>query len=370
MQEKIYKINKITLDEQKQEFCLSHDHGIKTYNIEQFNEIETSDNLNFKLGNISLAYNFPEIEDLIAFTGSKNNIDFPPDMIVFFDINKKNVIFKKKLEKEITNFKIVSNYLLIAFGKSLIIFYYDKNKNDIELKQEYKIEESSLFECWMEQDTNNLFLAFPLKNEIKIQIYATNEWAFNKKLDIVSPVYGIQNLFFIKELNQIFISDETAKYLYGFDVDTGEKKLCLYRGLKEGFITSIALLNNGKFLAANNINRTIHIFDLDINHNAFSLPNVLYRFISDIQEIYPKLRISHENLIQNDEGSYYKNDFNQKGCMLYSDNNDELNVISYNGWAYKIRIDFEKLEYKVISRNEYINQAIPSISLCNSGIEQ
>ena len=274
------------------------------------------------------------------------------------------------MEKEITNFKIVSNYILIAFGKSLIIFYYDKNKNDIELKQEHKIEESSLFECWMEQDTNNLFLVFPLEKEIKIQTYATNEWAFIKKLDIVSPVYGIQNLFFVKELNQIFISDETAKYLYGFDVETGKKKLCLYRGFTEGFITSVALLNNGKFLAANNINRTIHIYDLDINNNSFSLSNLFNRIISDILEIYPKLRISHEKLKQNDEGSYYKNDFNQKGCMLYSDNNDELNVISYNGFAYKIKIDFTNFEYKVISKVEYINQAIPSISLCNSGIGQ
>ena len=188
MQDKIYKINSITLDEKNQEFCLSHDHGLKTYDIGEFKEKETSDNLDFKLGSISLAHYFPDIENLIAFTGSIKNTDFPPEMIVFFDIEKKIVVFKKNLEKEITNFKIVSNYILIAFGKSLTIFYYDKNKNDIELKQEHKIDEKSLFECWIEQMTNHLYLVFPFQKEIKMQQYATDEWAFIKKLDIASPV--------------------------------------------------------------------------------------------------------------------------------------------------------------------------------------
>ena len=99
MQDKIYKINSITLDEENQEFCLSHDHGLKTYDIGEFKENQTSDNLNFNLGSIALAHYFPEIDDLIAFTGSTKNVDFPPDMIVFFDINKKIIVFKKKIRK-------------------------------------------------------------------------------------------------------------------------------------------------------------------------------------------------------------------------------------------------------------------------------
>jgi WD40 repeat protein len=370
MQDKIYKINSITLDEENQEFCLSHDHGLKTYDIGEFKENQTSDNLNFNLGSIALAHYFPEIDDLIAFTGSTKNVDFPPDMIVFFDINKKIIVFKKKLEKEITNFKVVSNFILIAFGKSLIIFYYDKDKNDIELKQEHKIEENSLFECWIEKTTNHLYLAFPLQKEIKLQQYATDEWAFIKKLDITSPVNVIQNIFYVKGLNQIFISDESAKYVYGFDADTGKKLLCLYRGMKSGYITSVTLLNNGKFLAVNNIDRTIHIFDLDINHNDFSFSNLIYSITSDITEIYPKLRIRYQSILQNDEGSYYKNDFSEKGSVLYSDNNEELNVISYNGFAFKIRINFSNFEYKVVSKVEYIEKTMPKISLCNSGFEK
>ena len=140
--------------------------------------------------------------------------------------------------------------------------------------------------------------------------------------------------------------------------------------MKSGYITSVALLNNGKFLAVNNVDRTIHIFDLDINNNDFSFSNLLNAVFSDIKEIYPKLRIKYKHILQNEEGSYYKNDFSEKGSMLYSDNNDELFVVSYNGFAFKIKINFSNFEYKVMSKVEYIEKTMPKISLCNSGYEK
>ena len=372
MQEKIYKINNITLDEKNLEFCLSHDHGIKTFSLEDFKEKKTSDKSEYKLGNISMAHFFPKYEDLIVFTGSKKNIDFPPNTLIFFDLNKKNIVLKKVFNKEITNFKCISNFVLIAFGTSLIIYSYDKNKNDLEQKEEHKIEENSIFECWVEDREdilNNLYLAFPCEKEIIILFYSTYEWNFGDKLNITSPVVKIQNIFYIKRLNQIFISDETGKYIYGFDVDDGKKKLCLYRGSRAGFITSITLLNDKKYLAINNLNRTIHIFDLDINNNDFSFSNLVYGLISDIREIYPKLRIYYENILEKGEGVFYKNDFEEKGGIIYSDNNDELNIIAYNGFAFKIKINFKEMTYKTILKEEYVEKKIKNISLYSSGCE-
>ena len=200
-------------------------------------------------------------------------------------------------------------------------------------------------------------------------MYTIKEWSYGKKLNIPSPVYKIQNLFFIRKLNQIFISDETAKYIYGFDIDTGEKKLCLYRGTKPGFITSITLLNDGKFLAINNLDRTIHIFDLDINNNDFSFSNIVYGIISDIKEIYPKIRIHYEDIIKKGEGNFYKKDFAEKGAVLFSDNNDELNIIGYNGLAIKIQINFKELSYKTTLKMEYLEKKLKNISLYTSGCE-
>ena len=372
MQGKIYKLNNITLDEQNQEFCLSHSNGIKTFDIEQFSEKDTSENIEFELGSISLTHFFPKFEDLVIFIGSKNNKDFPPNTIIFFDIKEKKIIFKKVFDKDITNFKCVSNFIFISFGTSLIIYSYDENKNDLEQKEEHKIESNSLFECWVEKPDefcNNLYLSFPYEKELIILMYTIKEWSYGKKLNIPSPVYKIQNLFFIRKLNQIFISDETAKYIYGFDIDTGEKKLCLYRGTKPGFITSIALLNDGKFLAINNLDRTIHIFDLDINNNDFSFSNIVYGIISDIKEIYPKIRIHYEDIIKKGEGNFYKKDFAEKGAVLFSDNNDELNIIGYNGLAIKIQINFKELSYKTTLKMEYLEKKLKNISLYTSGCE-
>ena len=376
IQDKIYKINHITLDEKAQKFCVSHDHGIKIFNMEDFRLEETSDNSECKLGSISHVCFFQKYEDLIIFTGSIKNVDFPPNTIIFFDIKKKNIDLKKEFQKEITNFKCVSNFVFIAFGTSLIIYSYDKNKNDLEQKEEHKIEENSIFECWVEGQEdilNNLYLAFPCEKEIIILFYSIDEWNFGNKLNIPSPVDKIQNIFYIKKLNQIFISDESAKYIYGFDIDDGKKKLCLYRGTKPGFITSISLLNDKKFLAINNLNRTIHIYDLDIKNNDFSISNVFYEYFSDITEIYPKLRIYYENILENEEGAFYKNDFLEKGGIIYSDNNDELNIIAYNGYAFKIKINFKNMTYKTILKEEYIEKKIEkkikNISLYNSGFD-
>ena len=51
--------------------------------------------------------------------------------------------------------------------------------------------------------------------------------------------------------------------------------LCLYRGKYPGYITSMTLLNK-TFLAVNNLNRTIHIFDISNNNNNFNIGIVLF----------------------------------------------------------------------------------------------
>ena len=372
MMEKITKINSITLDEKGEEFCLGHDHGIKTFNLENFKEENNSNNIEFILGNISLAHYFPENEDLIVFIGSKDNKDYPPYNLVFFDITEKTIILNKKFDREISNFKCVSNFVIIAFGSSLIIYSYDKNKNELEQKEEHNIEKNSLFECWIEKQQdiiNNLYLAYPKEKELIIVHYKIYEWEYGNKLNIQSPVSSIQNLFYVKKINQIFISDEQAKYIYGFDIDDGKKKLCLYRGKRPGFITSVALLNDGKYLAVNNLDRTIHIFDLDINNNSFSFSNLLYGIISDIEEIYPKMRIYYEKILENMEGLFFQSNFAKKGSVLFSDNDDELIIIAYNGFAFKIKINFKELSYKVVLKEEYVEKKLKNMSLYTSGLE-
>ena len=171
-----------------------------------------------------------------------------------------------------------------------------------------------VYKRWRERKekyiNSKLFLAYPYKKELTILYYQVDEWKLGEKRNITSPVNKVQSLFYISKLNQLFISDEKAIYIYGIDVTNGSVKLCLKRGTNPGFITSMTLLNDN-FLAINNLNRTIHIFDLDINNNAFSFSNILYGMFG-LQEIYPCIRIYFKELITGNEGHFHSSDFNKK----------------------------------------------------------
>lgn len=378
MEDEIYKINQIIINQSKTEFCLCYNNGIKTFDIEKFEEKNSSNNFLLQLGEISFSIPFPK-DNTVIFVGSKSNKNYPNNKIVFFNLKEKKEIFSESFDKEITNIKYVHNYLYICFGLELKIYLYDENKNKLNFKDLYTLSEEyiNLFEVWETIEENNLikkiFLAYPYKKELIILFNTADDWKLGNKNNIDSPVNKIQNLFFIKKLNQLFISDENGIYIYGFDVEDGKMKLCLRRGSNSGFITSITFLNNN-FLAINNINRTIHIFDLDINNNAFSFSNIVYSMVYGIQEIYPCIRIYFKDIIKGNEGAYNKNDFDKKGAILVSEEKEnELNVIAYNGYAYKIKINFKDLNYKVIKKERFtevknllIKEGETNLSLTNS----
>ena len=89
MEEEIHKINYISVNQSKTEFCFCYNYGIKTYDLEQFKEKSSSSNYEFNLGgSISLAL-FLETENNLIFVGSKNNKNFPNNKVVFFHFNHK-----------------------------------------------------------------------------------------------------------------------------------------------------------------------------------------------------------------------------------------------------------------------------------------
>jgi len=385
MEPEIHRINHISLNKSKTEFCLSYNNGLKTYNIEKFTRNNSSNNFEVKLGGISFSQYLPK-DDIIVFVGTKLNKNYSNKNVVFFDIVNKKEILSKSFDEEITNMKYVDNYLLVSLGKELKIFLYKNN----ELIPKYDISLSGqnpkLFETWVTKEENNvgeiihksstLYIAYAQKNEINIKVLTCeDEFKVSKIQDINTPVNEIQNLFYIRKLDQIFICDEKAIYIYGFDVDTGKVKLCLRRGSNPGFITSMTLLN-GNFLAINNKNKTIHIFDLDINNNAFSFSNIVYSMVYGIQEIYPCLRIYYKDIVKENEGQFFSIDFKEKGAVLVSeDEGNELNIIAYNGYAYKIKADLKNYKYEVIlkvcysdDKKDTLKETLKNASVLSSNI--
>ena len=356
MEQEIYTINHLAINQSKREFCISYNNGLKTFDLDNFKEKYSSNNFEFKLGSISLSIMVPK-ENIVIFVGTKNNIDYPNNKIVFFDIGNKKVLFSKTFDSEITQIKYVNNFLYICFGFILRICIYD-TEDSIEFNEKayYTLskEYTNLFEVWETSNNTQLCLAYPCKNQIIILFNTADDWKLgNNKKNIDIPVNKIQNLFFIKKLNQLFICDEKANYIYGFDVEDGSMKLCLKRGIKDGLINSITLLNDN-FLAVNNLNKTIHIFDLDINNNSFSFSNLISDIFYGIKEISSCIRIYYKDFMTKEERSYYQSDFDNKGEILSSeDYKNELNVIAYNGYAFKIEINFKDFKYNIIKKENY-----------------
>ena len=147
--------------------------------------------------------------------------------------------------------------------------------------------------------------------------------------------------------------DETAYYIYGFNPDDGKQKLCLYRGKNPGVITSITLLNKN-YLAVNNLNRTIHIFNIGENNNNYNLSSLIGGFFYG-NYINPVMRIKYYNILKEKEGEFYESDFQKKGALLVSeDDGIDLNIIAYNGYAFKLRINFLKKEFDVITKEKFV----------------
>ena len=348
----IYKINHLTLNNNNSQFCMSFNNGIKTFNAEDFQEKYSSTTL----GNISFSAILHEL-NIVIFVGSENNELYNNKKVVIYDLINQKDIYSTRFKNEITGLKIINKFLIISFNKELTIFSLEKKDILIPLK-EIMIEDSDLFEFWDFSENGiisllKLYFAYETKNGINIESYIGNELNLAKKEEIKKPVDKIQNIFYIKKINQILLPDEKAFYIYGINSDDGKQMLCLYRGKYPGYITSMTLLNK-TFLAVNNLNKTIHIFDISNNNNNFNIGNMIGGFIYG-SYISPVIRIPYDKITKdNKDGEFYENDFQKKGALLTSeDEGIELKIYAYNGYAYKVRINFLKKDFEVILKEKF-----------------
>ena len=354
--EQVYKINHLSLNDSKSQFCLCYNNGIRTFSTENFLEKYCSDNL----GSISLANLVHEL-NMVVFVGSESNDLYSSKKIVIYDLITQKSIYSTRFQSEIKNLNIINKYLFIGFESEIKIFSLEKKDTIIPIK-EIPLPECDKYEIW-DKSSNKIIsltkicLAYPFKDEICINSFIGNELNLERKKDIKSPSKKIQNIFYIKKLNYFFTPDETAYYIYGFDSDEGKQKICLYRGKSPGIITSITLLNKN-YLALNNLNRTIHIFNIGENTNNYNLGNLIGGFFYG-SYISPFMRIKYFNIMKEKEGEFYESDFQKKGALLSSeDDGIDLNIISYNGYAIKLRINFLKKEFEIIEKEKYAQYKI------------
>ena len=347
----VYKINQLVLNDAKNQLCLCYNNGIKTFSGEDFKLLYASN----PIGNISMAAIVHEL-NIVIFVGSESNEMYSNKKLVIYDLINKKDIYSTPFQNEIKSLKIINKFLIIGFDSELKIFSLEKKDTIIPIK-EINIPTTDLFVIWDKSSNeiitlSKIFLAYFYEKQLHVKSFLGNEWNLDKNDKIKSPVSKIQNIFYIQKLNQIIIPDETAYYIYGINPDDGKQTLCLYRGKYSGTITSIVLLNKN-YLAVNNLNKTIHIFDISENSNSYSITNIIGGFIYG-NYISPIIRIPYDKLIKKNEGEFYESDFIRKGSILVSDDDGiELKVIAYNGVAYKIRFNFLKKTFEIVFSKKF-----------------
>ena len=370
MAESIYKINKLEFNNSNSQFCLAFNDGIKSFNTETFKELYKCNTL----GAVSMAALFHELS-IAIFVGTENNELFNNKKVSIYDLINQKLVLTSSFKNEILSLKIVDKYLIIGFKEELQIYSLEKRDTIIPVK-DISLPESDIYDVWDKTTTDiisliQINLAYVFQKEICINSFTGNNWNDNSKLDIKIPISKVQNLFYIKKLNQILAPDETAKYIYGFDVESGKQTLLLYRGEHPGVITSITMLNKN-YLALNNINRKIYIYDLSSGQGVKMIDWLSSYFYGNY--IKAVIIISYKDIIKGKEGDFYKSDFLKKGAILSGEEEGiNLRVIAYNGYAYKIKVGFLKKNYELVEKEkiaEYKEEIEKEISLVESNAEE
>ena len=370
MSETIYKINKLEFNESNSQFCLAYNDGIKSYSTDTFKEMYKCNTL----GAVSLAVLFRELS-IAIFVGTENNELFNNKKVCIYDLINQKLVLTSSFLNEIISLKTVDKYLVVGFKGELKIFSLEK-RDTITPVNEISLPESDIHEVWS-ITTNDILsitkikFAYIFQKEICINSFLSNDWNNNTKLDFKIPIDKGQNLFYIQKLNQILIPDETARYIYGFDVETGKQTLLLYRGEHPGVVTSVTMINKN-YLALNNINRKIYIYDLGLSQGVKMIDWISSYFYGNYMKAI--MKISYDEIIKDKEGDFYKSDFLKKGSILSGEEEGiHLRVISYNGYAYKIKIGFLKKEYELVTKEQiadYKEEIDKELTLVESNSEE
>ena len=353
-QKGVYKINYISVNNIKSQFCFSSNKGIKTFNTEDFSEQHSID----ELGNISYCVLIREL-NIVIFTGFEGNELYTNKKIIVYDLNAKKELSSTSFLDEVRGLKIINKFLLVTIKSTIKIFSLENFRN-LQSVKDVVLPENEIYDVWESpQKEDNLDMIFHIvysfDKEISVNTFVGNDWKFEKKKDIKNKYGKIQGLFYIQKLDIVFAVDEKAKYIYGLDPNEGKEVMCVYRGSVPGEVTSMSLINQ-HYLLLNNINRTIYIINL--KPSGISLGGLIGKYGYGIDSsIF--LTIKYDEIMTKEDGTFFQKDFSQKGSILWCNNEDnEFYLISYNGYAFRIKINFLKGKYNIASKKKFAEYKI------------
>ena len=356
----IYKINHIYLNQNKTQFCVCTNKGISTFSAQNFSPLNSSNTNEIILGEISKANLLYEL-NIVVFVGSENNDEYNNKKLVFYDLVNKKEIYSTFFISPIIDIKSILKYVFVISNKELIVYSY-ANLNEINLISTIPfLNENNLGNViWNKKENDDLneelYIAMYEKKEKDISVisYFSKNYFYKKNTKTInSPFSKIQNMFYIEELDQLFLVDGTGCYISSFDIETNKLIYNLYRGNKPGEIISMCKLSKNH-LAVINKNKTIHIFDLK-DSNGYNIKNILYKMMSSI--IYSTMKIRLKDVFKEFENSFFNLYYNKYGCFIFNlGNSNQIYVIGYNGVGLIIKINFLKNDYVIVNQTRFFQK--------------
>ena len=359
----ILSINEIRLNQHKSQLSLSYNNGINIYSTSDFRMLYSSNEYDFTLGNIlhcAMIYN----SSTVAFIGSNDNPNYSNNKLVLYDLNSKSEINSIPFKESITSIDIVFSYLILSTEKEIQVYSIKDEQNlllvhIIELKNQHQLCPFIVWTTTIEQDVDkvNVCTFAQKKNEIIIHSFFSREFVFDKQETVtVSALNDVQRLFYIKELKLLLAIEKNGQRFSGINVEHKDTQYVFYRGASSGEICDACGLSDNH-IAIVNMKKTIHIYKIEYNKGSY-LSYIIPSFLST-NYIYSSIKIRLSDVILNEENLFFKYSYDKHGCVIFNSvENNELIIIGYNGYVYRIKLDLINAKYEVIKRDKFVSDEI------------
>ena len=333
--------------------------------------ISNGSDYNFgNIGHCSMIYN----SSTVVFTGSKDNKTYNNCQVVLYDLNAKKEINSLFLKEEICSINILFSFLIVSTDSAIQVFSF-KEESHIPLIGTINFENKNKQFAICTSENNDITsihigVVSQKDNEVELYSFFSNDFEFDKKDSIALANYtGVQRMFFLKEHNVLLVVETSGQYFSGIDLTTKERKYEFYRGTARGNIIDACELTNDHIAVVNMI-RTIHIYKLEEKTGgilSYLIPNFLYT-----SYIYSSIKIKLSDVVKEKDVLFYRENFEKKGVVIFSDNKrQELGVVGYHGHVYRLKLDYENLQYQIIESSSFISNQFQgkSVFLDSSGKE-
>ena len=323
-------INNISFTSDNFMFSFGTEDGFYIYNIKPFELVS-----HLKLEGGILFTEILDHSNVIIFVGDGTSQKYPNNKVFFWDESNQKFISEIRLNQQITNIKINSEYIFVITINQVFVFYIKTLENK-EKYETYSHNENGVFTLC--KNRRKTLFAFPEKElgYVKI-IQFENEIVERKEIKILTHVSKIACLSLSYDGKYISTASDAGTIIRIFKIDTEEMTHEFRRGTEKAKIFSLEFSPTNEFFSCTSDRGTIHIFnmikDKKEDTSGRKKDDSIFSGLKRLMRIPKKILITPRSF-----ACFRNGDFK---CFSVFGPNDELFVVSCdgNGKFYEVKFD-------------------------------